>query len=177
MLKGNDFQQSNGLFVRVDWLSFTILDTTLPNYIISMLGYSFNDFRECPRGLHGYRKQLRHIIYPISIQYDGLEGMFVHVDISGSAIHDVIEHFQKKHSSSTPFGTPAYETTSFTSTVFADLLKEICSRCRITRLDLAVDDMTNSYYTMPELYTIFSSGSYISKFRKWKNYSYRDYYH
>lgn len=95
MLKGNDFQQSNGLFVRVDWLSFTILDTTLPNYIISMLGYSFNDFRECPRGLHGYRKQLRHIIYPISIQYDGLEGMFVHVDISGSAIHDVIEHFQK----------------------------------------------------------------------------------
>ncbi len=170
MLKGNDFQQSNGLFVRVDWLSFTILDTTLPNYIISMLGYSFNDFRECPRGLHGYRKQLRHIIYPISIQYDGLEGMFVHVDISGSAIHDVIEHFQKKHSSSTPFGTTAYETTSFTSTVFADLLKEICSRCRITRLDLAVDDMTNSYYTMPELYTIFSSGSYISKFRKWKNY-------
>ena len=40
MLKGHDFQQSNGLSIRVDWLSFTILDSTLPNSIISMLGYS-----------------------------------------------------------------------------------------------------------------------------------------
>lgn len=168
MLKGYDVQNNNGLSIRVDWLSFTILNVTSPDYIISMLGYSLSDFRECPRGLYGYRRQFRHIVYPVSVQFDGLDGMFVHADISGSAIHDVLEHFQKKHSSSTPFGTDAYELSSFTSTVFSDLLTTIQSLGRITRLDLAVDDMTNDFYSMPELHTVFSSGDYTSKFRKWK---------
>lgn len=170
MLKGHDFQQSNGLSIRVDCLSFTILDSTLPNSIISMLGYSLSDFRECSHGLHGYRKQLRHVIYPISILYDGLDGMFIHADISGSAIHDVIEHFHNKHSTLTPFGTTAYETSSFTSTVFSDLLQEIHAHGQVTRLDLAIDDMTTQFYTMPELHSVFSSGHYVSKFRKWKEY-------
>lgn len=171
MLKGNDFQQSNGLSIRVDWLSFTILNTTLPNNIISMLGYTSNDFRECPCGNYGYRKQLKHIIYPIFILYDGNDGMFVHADISGSAIHDVVEHFQQKHSSLTPFGTTAYETTSFTSTIFSDLLREIQSHGRVTRLDLAIDDMTNDFYNIPELKEIFLSGNYVSKFRNRKELS------
>lgn len=168
MLKGNTFQQTNGLSICVDWLSFTILDTTLPNYIVSMLGYNLSDFRECPHGLRGYRKQLKHFIYPISIMYDGNDGMFVHAEISGSAIADVVTHFQNKHSFLTPFGTVAYETVSFDSTVFADLLQEIQAHGQITRLDLAVDDRTTQYYDMPELHAIFSSGNYLSKFRKWK---------
>lgn len=82
------------------------------------------DFQLLPQDRNGYRSQFHYSGYPISVQYDGQEGMKIHVDVSGSAIQDLIEHYLKSHSVTTPFGNMAYETTSFNSTVFSDILKD-----------------------------------------------------
>lgn len=167
MLKGNNIQQSNGLLISVDWLSFTV-DFPSVNPVISFLGYSLSDFRQLPKGINGYRSQLRHSAYPISIQYEGNDNMGIHVDISGSAVQDFIDHYQAKHTSSTPFGTDAYHASSFDLTVFVDFLNDLSIHGHVTRLDLAVDDIGCRYFDLPELSSIFSSGSFISRFREWK---------
>lgn len=168
MLNGNQFQHSNGLKISIDWLSFTLTEPCSSDTAISMLGYNLGDFQLLPRGLNGYRSQLRHSVYPVSIQFDGQDGMGVHVDISGVAVHDVLDHYKRKHSGSTPFGCNAYETCSFDATVMSDLLSDIRSNGHVTRLDLAIDDLGAEFFTLPELSGILSSDSFVSKFRKWK---------
>lgn len=168
MLNGNKSQHSNGLQIGIDWLSFTLTEPCSSETAVSMLGYNLVDFQLLPRGLNGYRSQLRHSVYPVSIQFDGQEGMGVHVDISGSAIQDVLDHYRRKRSGSTPFGYDAYETCSFDSTVMSDLLSCIRSNGHITRLDLAVDDLGAEFFTLPELSGILASDGFVSRFRKWK---------
>ena len=167
MLKGDYFQQSNGLMICIDWLSFTVDMPSVPS-VLSLLGYSMKDFSPLPKGSNGYRSQLKHSVYPLFILYDGNENMGIHVDISGSAISDVVSHYQKTHTSITPFGTDAFLTSSFHLSIFANLLGEVASYGNVTRLDLAIDDIGCQYFNMLELSSIFSSGSYSSKFRKWK---------
>lgn len=121
-----------------------------------------------PKGANGYRSQLKHSLYSVFILYDGNENMGIHVDISGSAISDFIGHYQKKHTSTTPFGTDAFLTSSFYLSIFSNFLNEIALYGHVTRLDLAIDDMGCQYFDMLELSSVFSSGSYSSKFKKWK---------
>lgn len=168
MLNGNKSQHSNGLKISIDWLSFTLTEPCSSETAISMLGYSLVDFQLLPRGLNGYRSQLRHSAYPVSIQFDGQVGMGVHVDISGSAVQDVLDHYKRKRSGFTPFGCNAYEVGSFDSTVMSDLISDICFNGHITRLDLAIDDLGAEFFTLSELSNILASDGFVSKFRKWK---------
>lgn len=168
MFTGNKIQRSNGLQIGVDWLSFTLFEPCTVESVISLLGYMDADFQLLPKGLNGYRSQLRHSVYPISIQYDGREGMGVHVDISGSAIQDMLNHYYKKQSFLTPFGMVAYNTFSFDSSVMSDLLKSIRSVGHVTRLDLAVDDIGAKYFTLPDLSSVLVSNGFVSKFRNWR---------
>ena len=70
------------------------------------------------------------------------------MDVSGSAIQDLIEHYLKSRSVITPFGDMAYETSSFDGTVLSDILRDISTVGHITRLDLAIDDIGAQYYTL-----------------------------
>ena len=94
--------------------------------------------------------------------------MGIHVDVSGSAINDLLSHFYNSRIKPTAFGTRGYETDTFDTTIFRDLLLEINKTGHVTRLDLAVDDIGSEYYTLPELHNIFSSGTFSSRFRSWK---------
>lgn len=168
MTNGVDNIQDNGLKICVDWLSWTFPEYSNPQPVVEFMGYSMADFQTLPQGRNGYRSQLHHSVYPISIQYDGQDGMGVHVDVSGSAIQDVVEHYRRFHSFVTPFDSMAYETIDFDATVFSDLLRDISSRGHVTRLDLAVDDIGAHYYTLSDLDNKLSNRLYVSKFRKWK---------
>lgn len=170
MLSGNDNTLGNGLKASVDWLSFTLLNATKPEDAMSLLGYSPSDFRTASSGFNGYRSRLDCYSCPLKILYDGNENMGVHVDISGSAVFDVLSHFRDSRLAKTPFGTQAYETDSLDLSVFCDLLRSIKEVGQITRIDLAVDDIGTRFFSVTELYNILYSGSYVSKFRKWKNY-------
>lgn len=171
MLLGNSKALDNGLMACVDWLSFTLLDSEDPMNVVSMLGYAKKDFF-ASSGLNGYRQSLRCYSSPLKILFDGNEGMGVHVDISGSAISDVLSHFQNSRVDATPFGTTAYNTESFDLTVFCDLLRAILENSgQITRLDLAIDDIGTQFFSVSELRSILLSGAFVSKFRKWKDFS------
>ena len=165
MFLGNTVNLSNGLRLCVDWISWTLEEPCCVSDALSMMGYSPSDFHKLPTGLNGYRLQLRHCIYPISIQYDGKEGMGIHVDVSGSAVSDLLTHFKNSRLSDTPFETSGYEVESLDTTIFCDLLTCIKKNGHVTRFDLAVDDIGTEYYTMSAFRDILSSGAYISKFR------------
>ena len=167
MFKGSERQHTNGLLTSVDWLSFT-LDETDPTAAMSLMGYSLDEFTLCPRGASGYLNQYRHALYPIAILFNGMEGMGVHVDISGSAITDVMKHYEKQYTSKTPFGTEAFEVKKFDLTIFSHLLKDILSCGHFTRIDLAIDDVGAKYYTLKDLSSVLSAGRYVSKFRSYK---------
>lgn len=167
MLEGNAMQHTNGLLTSIDWLGFTLTGEESPEVAIDLLGYKLEEFTALAHGANGYRKQFRHCLYPIFILYDGNEGMGIHVDITGSAISDVVNHYKNSHTVETPFGK-GFEAQDFDITVFSHLLKEIFSYGHITRLDLAVDDIGANYYTLPDLSAILASGNYVSKFRSYK---------
>lgn len=176
--KGVSLDLSNGLRLCLDWLSWTLTSEEISNVdsVISMMGYPSSDFYVMPTGRNGYRSQLRHRIYPIFILYDGNSNMGIHVDVSGSAISNLLKHFPAPSCriKDTPFGTQGYETSDFNTTVLRELLVRINELGHITRLDLAIDDIGAEYYTLSELHDIFSSHMYVSRFRTWKEFvSYR----
>lgn len=163
----------NGLTVCVDWLSFTLTSSIEPTDAFSLLGYSKDNFYELPSGRYGYKKCYKHLTHNVHVLYDGNDGMGVHVDVSGSAIDEVLHSYHDKHCVQTPFGV-AYESSSgefdpekddMGSTVLADLLSDVLSVGKITRLDLAVDDMDAFYFTMNDLQNLFESGSCSTRFK------------
>lgn len=170
MLEGRTVNHTNGLQVSVDWLSFTIEEDckTIPEIVLNMLGYTILEFKELDRGGNGYLQQIRHCIYPITILFDGKEGMGTHVDISSTAIGDVLKHYKEKNTEISPFGTKATNTAEFNLTVLANLIREICTCGHITRLDFAVDDIGGKYFTVSEVAQVLSDGRYTSKFRNYK---------
>jgi phage replication initiation protein len=73
----------------LDWVSFTLLDETLPDLIIDR--YSALTWKELPRGLHGYARALRSEEGGILVLFDGRSGMGVHVQISGDGCRVIEE--------------------------------------------------------------------------------------
>lgn len=165
---GDSFNLANGLRISCDWLSWTLEGPCSPSDALSMLGYKESEFVALPTGRYGYFSQLKHARYPISILYNGHEGMGVHVDVSGSALPDVLSHFKKNRVSSTPFGTPAYHSETFSS-ILCDLLTCIRKAGKVTRFDSAIDDIGAKFYTVSDLYNEIKSGNCVCKFRKYKN--------
>lgn len=168
---GNMSNLGNGLRLCVDWLSWTFKEPCTPFDVISFMGYSPEDFRHQPKGRNGYRSQFLHCAYDISVQFDGNKGMGVHVDASGSAIGDLLEHFYRSRIKETAFHSQGYETTNLQGSVICDLLAGIVQRGQVTRLDLAVDDIGCSFYTMSELHDIFWNHSFSTRSRSWNEHT------
>lgn len=167
-LGGNDTFR-NGLTVRVDWLSFTLKDSVDPCDAFDLLGYSITEFHALPSGRFGYKSAYACVANDgLAVLFNGNDGMGVHVDVSGSAVDDVLSHYHEKRSVSTPFGDVAYEADDIASTVLSDLLKEICLCGKLTRLDLAIDDMGAEYFTMDEIQNMCQMGMCVSRFRSFR---------
>jgi len=166
---GNISNLENGLYISVDWLSFTIKKNMMPESAVSLFGLDMNDFQTGLNGSYGYKSRIRHMIHSISILYEGNENMGIHVDVTGSAVGYFLECYRNKHTDCpTPFGDFAYSMDSFDNTVLSDLLRNILDMGHITRLDIAIDDLGCNYYSMDELTNIFNQGLYLSRFKKWR---------
>lgn len=170
MIIGNIDTLENGLHLSLDWLSFTVKKTMVWQAVAEYFGLNVVQFQDGLNGSYGYRKRARHMIFSISVLYDGNEDMGIHVDISGSAIGYFLQCYLSKNTcSKTPFDTVAYEVNSFDDTILCDVLKDILDLGQVTRLDLAIDDVGCRYYTVPELDSIFHDGLYTSRFKKFKS--------
>lgn len=172
MLIGNIEKMENGLNVSVDWISFTVKAVSDWKCVVECFGLSVSQFREDLNGANGYRSKARHMIYPISVLYDGREDMGIHVDVSGSAVGFFLQSYLNKNTcAETPFGGVAYEVQEFDDTVLGDVLKDILDIGQLTRLDLAIDDIGCKYFTLPEVSRLFTDNLYVSKFRNVKQVS------
>ena len=99
--------------------------------------------------------------------------MGIHVDVSGSAIATLIESYS---SVNTPFGK-GRQVDNFEKSLshhvysknFVDLVHTILEIGHFTRLDLAIDDLGNKYYSTTDLIKKRNSMSIVSKWRRVRN--------
>lgn len=166
-MEGNFKNLKNGLTVSVDWLSFTLFDVPTVQDVISFLGYDESDFAHCDRGAQGYFDKLRCSDCGLSILYNGNDNMGIHVDITGSAISAVINHFKHTLEIDTPFGQ-GYDM-DFDSTFLRELLKSIRNLGgKISRLDLSVDDVGCHFFTVDEVADLHYKNRVVTKTRTFK---------
>lgn len=158
----------NGLYISLDWLSFTVKREMTCEQVIEFFGMEPSNFTRDLAGARGYRSKMRHMSYAITLLYDGREDMGIHVDVSGSAVGFFLRSYMESRMVVTPFNSLAYTSGSFDCSVFAGLLEDVLDMGNITRLDIAIDDKGANYYTMEELQNIFESGLYVSRFKKYR---------
>lgn len=174
MDKGSSVVMENGLQVSCDWIEFTMkegFDETSPSpyiHALDLMGYHSNEFSLPSLGGNGYRKKVVRQLNTgeIKVYFDGANiGMGMHISISGQCLNDVLEHFQNSNSSETPFSGPAYEITDFDETLLTDFLRAVSASGRITRFDLAIDDVGAHYFTVADFKQILEKGQYSSRIR------------
>lgn len=169
MFLGSGFGISNGLRVCVDWIAFTLVDVEAVDEAVDFLGIPFSEFALMPRGLHGYASQLRHPAFPLQILYNGNAGMGCHVIIPGSAVHDVLLRYHRSHLSSTPFGTEAMDVRDFDTSVLREFMQDVVRNGQVTRLDLAIDDIGTSFFSMEDIADRLYGDRYVSRFHGWRD--------
>lgn len=157
---------NNNLTVCVDWLAFTVLDGT-PADVISFLGYRDVDFDMLPKGGLGYRSVYKLQGHDLRVYFDGSEGMGVHVTISGKAIPFMLESYRSTLVVNTPWGD-AFDLWP-TDSLLVRFLSELKIQARITRMDLAVDDIGGRFFTIDEVLDLLEEDRCISKFRSYRN--------
>ena len=154
------------LEISVDWLSFTFTSITDHTEVIRFLGYSLDELVSMPCGKSGYLYSLKSSMYNIYFLYGGREDMGVHVDVSGSAVSDLLQHFVSSRLVKTPFNSTALPVHGFDEAVFSEFIRWIFSHGgSFTRLDLALDNKHDLYYSVEDLWSAVSSGQYVSIFR------------
>lgn len=158
---------ANGLTASVDWLSFTIKELNTVDDVLHLLGYERRDFDDMPHGGKGYKSMVKLTGYPVTVMFDGNDDMGIHVDVSGSAIAEIIRSFKSTLEISTPFGT-GYDV-DFDSTFLRELISSIRKYGHLTRLDLAVDDIGCRFFSTDDLASLYHEKKIVSKFRTLKN--------
>lgn len=175
MIQDNKFIQTNGLYVSLDWLSFTLMQYSDVRDVIDFLGFNTYEFKEIGIGGNGYRNRLEHLTADsIKIYFEGAnDNMGIHVDVSGSAVTTLIEAYSTTR---TPFGR-ARQVDVFEKNLpehlysknLISLLSDILEIGHFTRVDLAIDDFGSSYYSTVEIIKKRDSRSIVSKFREIRN--------
>lgn len=166
-MEGNSITLDNGLIVSVDWLSFTVMSTNDLVDVLDMLGYTTDDFARMPKGARGYRTMFRLNGYSLSVLCDGNPDMGIHVDVSGSAIGELIRSFSETLKINTPFGE-GYDI-DFDSTFMVALLERIRDNGHVTRIDVAIDDIGCNYFSTNDVCRLYENTQIVSKFRNMRN--------
>ena len=160
---------SKPLECSIDWLEFTITAKMDIESSLEIFGYKTEDFVFSERGGLGYRKSARHIMQNIIVYWKGNDDMGIHYRISGQAVSYFIDRYIESNSTPTPFNTKALAVEEFNNDKFIEMLKKISSLGQFTRIDLAIDDCSTSYYTTDDVVELVRDGQCVSKFRSWQN--------
>lgn len=168
---GNKTNLKNRLVASIDWIAFTSTIISSAREMFEFLGYTEQDFQLLPKGANGYLKVYRLNSYPISVMCEGNEGMGVHVVVAGSAIQDLMLHYQASITYRTPFGDDAVSLSDLDNTIMVEFLNDVKRMGWLTRLDLAVDDFGGRFFSVEDVRGYLDRCEVVSKFR-----TYRDIY-
>lgn len=169
----NDSKESvvNGLTTSLDWIAFTIQEdkkNTFPT-VAESLGFQTDDFIKAKTGRYGYNS--RYVLNTgghMEILCNGCnEDMGIHVVVSGSAVSDLLTAWKEKRKIETPFGEEGMEVEELDYTVLLDLLNMLASKAKFTRIDLAIDNIGDLYYSCDEVYQKLEDKLFVSRFRSY----------
>ena len=163
-----NYDVCNGLMIKIDWLSFTILDDLNLKECLGLFGFSEADFVELPKGANGYKSMMKMHEYDIKVLYDGKSDMGIHFDVTGSAISYFLERFVKTLETDTPYGK-AYAVEDFNASFMRMLFETVLKHGQFSRVDIALDDFYAKFYTVLDIVDMFNSGRVISKWKSWKH--------
>ena len=167
-LLDNDFL--NNLEIKIDWLSFCVpSDVYTVERIITDLGYDPSDFTKMEKGANGYKDMYKLSGYPMFIMANGSKEMGIFISCSGSVIFQLVRTFFDTLKTETPFWSMAFDLSSLSSNATIELLKFIKNIGKISRLDLAIDDIGKRYFSCEEIMDLIRSGQCVSKFRNVKS--------
>lgn len=159
-MSSNSESLKNGLRLSIDWIRFTVTAPMSVSQVIEFMGFSDSMFCDLPRGANGYRRQKKYD--NIAILYDGAEDMGIHVCISGSSVSLLLDAFKEKFKIDTPFGI-GYDLQENILTAFCAEVLEIG---HFTRLDIAIDDIGQNYYSPDEVFLLYNENKIATKFRR-----------
>lgn len=155
----------NDLQIKVDWLSFSFLDVAFnAQSVMRFLGFLESDFTKLEKGSMGYRDMYKLQGYPLFVLSNGSENMGVFVSCSGQSIYPLLSSFKNTLTIDTPFGS-AVEVQKIGNDTFIELLIAIRKNGKLSRLDIAIDDIGCSYFTCDHVINLVKSGRCVSKFR------------
>lgn len=158
-----NFSNFNGLSLRLDWLAFVVNDFSCVNEILSMFGFSLDDFTLLDRGGYGYGKQLFLNGANIRVYYEGNSpSMGVYISVSGSAISCFFEAFRNTFSNS-GFSTDDLSDED----IMRACLSLILSIGHITRLDTAIDDKGCNFFSVDELADYYNKRQIVTRFQSY----------
>lgn len=136
--------------------------------ILDFLNLTLLDFDSVGHGARGYKKMLKCKYADITILYDGSPNMGTHCEITSKGFYFAMCSFFKNLVSDTPFNSKAVEM-PFEFTHITYFLSNVVAKAKnISRLDLAVDDYTDDFFTVDDVLELVQSGRCISKFKSFK---------
>lgn len=164
---------SNGLQVLIDWLSFTVFTIENPKDAIEYFGLNFSDFKFIDSGYHGYKCQYVHSMYSIKVFCNPSPSeMGIHFKISGSALPHFCDAFFNKVIEHGPFGPVCVhfdDNAKNISRTFSELFATILSVGKVTRIDLAVDDLGNKFFSCDDIRAYYENHQVVSTAKKFKH--------
>lgn len=164
-MEGNSCVLNNGLHVSIDWLGFTFFHLSLLE-VFDLLGCLPEDFSHTGCGRNGYRSCYKMNGCSAVVLCEGNSDMGIHVEIPSGALSEVLRRFIQDNMIDCPFGGEV-PNIPFDSTVFIEFLRTMSQYgASFTRIDLAVDDMGQNYFSIADVAQLLEEGSYLSQFRK-----------
>ncbi len=134
----------NGMLASIDWLEFTVFNMEHFLVIEQILGLPLSDFEDTGRGAMGYLNKLQAYWGDVRVLFGSKNpDMGVHVSIPGKGCHAL-----------------------FSRIMPSDLIQNILSfNCKVTRIDLALDNIGDVYFYPYELRQFVNDGLVKSQWR------------
>lgn len=145
-----------GLEVIIDWLEFTVLDTSLKDVIDRIIDLPFEEFTPLEKGRFGYQNQLKW--------------KAGHVYVMFTAIGDITEDVRIKketgvHVMITGQGCKQYSMNHSLETLLRLLSAQ--EKVNFSRIDLAIDDYQSKIINYDRIHQSAIDGHFTSRWSKW----------
>lgn len=145
----NTYQST--LISSVDWFSCTFKNVKDWREVCGVLCLDSTDFVEHEKGRNGYKKSA--IYGAISIFFDGTTEMGIFLDLSGQGCREYEQTFKR---------------TGFSWQSFFKYL--LGFEINVTRLDLAIDDINNQFFTLKQIENKIRTACVVSRFKTSRNF-------
>ena len=146
-----------GLEVIIDWLEFTVMDTSLKDVIDRILNLPFSEFSPLEKGRFGYQNQLKWKTGHVYVMFTAI-GNEINEDVQvrkETGIHVMI----------TGQGCKQYSVNNSLQTLLRFLSAQ--EKVNFSRVDLAIDDYESKIINYDKIHKSAIRGHFTSRWSKW----------